>query len=270
MQHSKTARPARLPGLPSFLTVTIAAMVLHSPCVAMAREAPTVRNYTDWDYTGKGSSKARVAAAVSAKTQVVKVLFDQAGVAFPPRQLFFRIFKEEMELEVWAAEKKDHKLKHVTTYGICASSGSVGPKRKQGDGQVPEGFYLIDMYNPHSRFYLSMRIGYPNKSDKILGHKRSPGNAIMIHGNCVSIGCLAMSDERIQELWVMVKPFKKHRRPVHVHLFPTRDLGTYVDVQPNVDLKAFWANLKEGFDYFETKKTLPAVTIDKKGRYHFK
>ena len=251
-------------------SVALALTIVAPAATAAADEKPAVRPYTEWAYEGRKSSKARVAAAVKAKDDVVRELFDDAGVAFPPRQLFFRVFKEEMELEVWAASDRKGPLVHVTTYGICATSGYAGPKRKQGDGQVPEGFYTIDMYNPHSSYHLSMRISYPNRSDRILGHKRRPGSAIMIHGDCVSIGCLAMSDERIQELWLMIAPCKEKRRTVHVHLFPSRDLATLISVQPNRDLKAFWENLKEGFDYFEAEHKLPRVSVDKKGKYHFK
>ena len=122
-------------------------------------------------------------------------LFDDAKVPFPPRQLLLRGFKKEKELEVWAAAKKSGPLTHIATYEICFMSGHEGPKRKQGDLQVPEGFYVVDVFNKGSDFFLSLGLNYPNDYDRRL--KRT-GSAIMIHGACVSIGCLAMTDERIQ------------------------------------------------------------------------
>ena len=252
-----------------FASVLLVALGLLAHQMKAQPKEPQVRNHTDdtYSYSGPDRSSARVAEAEKQKLKVVKQLFADAGVSYPPRQMLLRVFKEEMHLEVWAASKKrDEDLVHVATYEICSGSGGPGPKRKQGDGQVPEGFYVLDLFNNHSQFYLSMRISYPNKYDK--AHRRT-GSAIMIHGNCVSIGCLAMSDERIQELWVMTKATHDNRAKVHVHLFPARDLDTLIAGQKDEKLKSFWVNIKEGFDYFEQKKRLPKVTV-KDRKYQFR
>jgi len=231
--------------------------------------ATSARKPTDWEYSGADSRKARVKAAETAKKATVEKLFSEAGVSFPPARMLFRVFKAEDDLEVWAASKRDEKLVHVATYRICYKSGEPGPKRRQGDLQVPEGFYYLDMYNDHSAFYLSMRINYPNASDKVLGYKPNLGSAIMIHGNCVSIGCLAMSDERIQELWVMTNAMRKKKRKVRVHLYPGRDMKGLLADDTHAKHHAFWRNLLEGRSYFETHYKIPRVKVDREGRYLF-
>ena len=231
--------------------------------------AKSLRKPTDWDYDGGDSRRARVKAAETAKLATVKKLFSDAGVSFPPSRMLLNVFKQEDDLEVWAASKRDEALVLVATYRICYKSGEAGPKRRQGDLQVPEGFYYLDMYNDHSAFYLSMRINYPNQSDRVLGYKPSLGSAIMIHGNCVSIGCLAMSDERIQELWVMTDAMRKKKRKVRVHLFPARDLDGLLADETHAKHHDFWRNLKEGRDYFEKHRKIPRVRVDRNGRYLF-
>ena len=224
---------------------------------------------TSKDLPDSMSGSARNAHAFREKEAVVKKLFADAGVDFPPRQLLLRGFKAERHLEVWAATAATGPLTHVATYEICYASGTAGPKRRQGDSQVPEGFYHLDYFNQRSNFHLSFRVNYPNQSDRILGHKANLGGDIMIHGNCVSIGCLAMSDERIEELWVMAKSMHSLKRRVVVHLFPTRDLAGLIEEEPESRHLEFWKNIKEGLELFEEKKTLPRIRVDRRGIYQF-
>ncbi len=255
-----------------FLLTLPFSMVLNGPFahaqLSPEQVSPAVREWTEWAYSGGDRSKQRVAAARQAQGKVVTQLFSDAGLTFPPSGLLFRVFKDEDLLEVWATESSQRAYVHVTSYRICAASGAPGPKRKQGDWQVPEGFYHLDLYNDHSSYYLSMRISYPNKSDRILGH-RNPGSAIMIHGNCVSAGCLAMSDQRIQELWVMADGMRQRRHRVSVHIFPGRDLAAYITREGNVDRKEFWQNIKTGFDWFQQTRRLPRISVDEVGKYQF-
>ncbi|MBM4354304.1 MAG: hypothetical protein FJ109_10995 [Deltaproteobacteria bacterium] len=236
---------------------------------APSAAAAPVRDFTDWSYDGDDSSKARVAAAHKAKDAEVEKLFSDAGVPFPPADLVLIGYKKERDVEVWAAAKGGGELKHVATYKVCYASGGLGPKRKQGDSQVPEGFYELDYYNSHSLFYLSTRVNYPNASDRKLGKKGDLGGDIMIHGNCVSIGCLAMSDERIQELWIMTKAMDDRKKRVAVYLFPTRELDTLIAGESSVELKEFWTNLKVGLDRFRKDPRRLKVRVDGKGRYGF-
>src|SRR4051812_28702290 len=163
----------------------------------------------------------RVAAAERAREGVLAQSLAAAGVAWPPEELYLRAFKHERELEVWAGAR-GKQLTKVKTYPFCAASGELGPKRQEGDLQVPEGFYTIDLFNPTSTFHLSMRVSYPNESDRILG-RRPLGGAIMVHGNCVSIGCIAIQDDPIEELYVMTLDARaKMGRQVPIHIFPRR------------------------------------------------
>ena len=109
----------------------------------------------------------------------------------------------------------------IRIYKVAAASGELGPKRKEGDQQVPEGFYVIDRFNPQSAYHLSLGLNYPNASDKILSDKQKPGSDIFIHGNEVSIGCLAMTDDKIKEIYLLALDAKPNG-PIPVHIFPAR------------------------------------------------
>lgn len=211
---------------------------------------------------------ARVAEARRTKLAVVQALFEEAGVAYPPAEIVLRGFKRERELEVWASSRAGEAMRPIATYTICATSGVLGPKRQEGDGQVPEGYYRISYLWPKSAFYLAMKVGYPNVSDRRLGHPTMPGSDIMIHGGCASIGCLAMSDERIQEIYVMASEVQG-RAPVTVHLYPTRDRAWLVEQPAWQEHGAFWDNLYEGFEMFEASRRPPEVRVDVRGAYHF-
>lgn len=203
-------------------------------------------------------------------------LFKSKELNYPPESIFIRAFKQDEQLELWGKDKADSKYTLIKTFDICASSGSLGPKRKEGDGQVPEGFYHINVFNPYSSFYLSMQVNYPNRSDKVLSDKTNPGGLIFIHGACVTIGCVPILDEGIKQLyWTCVQAKSNGQSKIQVHIFPTRLTETNIAFLKKVyaqhaALLGFWENLKEGFDYFETQKTLPTVLVDSKGKYLFK
>ncbi len=228
---------------------------------------PELRKGTKWTGDQRLFGTWRNRLAYKNKHPVVKAMFKAAKVQFPPRQLLFRAFKKESRLEVWASSARRGPLTKIATYEVCAQSGDLGPKKREGDQQVPEGFYLVDYFNRSSSYYLSMRVNYPNRRDRRLGYT---GSLIMVHGNCVSIGCLAMTDERIQELWVIADAARRWRRvTTQVHIFPSRDLKALIDNTSDDDLKAFWSNLREGFDQFESTKRLPRVGSNRTGVYTF-
>ncbi len=242
-----------------------AAEEAKTPAPEPAAARPPVREYTQWAAEG-GSAKTRDRGAHTRRLETVKQLFSDAGLRFAPKQLLLRAFKDERELEVWANDRRGDPLKHIATYRICAGSGELGPKKAEGDHQVPEGFYKIDLFNPRSRFHLSMRISYPNRRDRALGYT---GSAIMIHGNCVSIGCLAMSDARMEELWVMTRALPDGER-ARVHLFPGRELDSLIarETARDPDLAAFWTTLKRGKDAFEADRRMPKIRVER-GAYVF-
>ena len=181
--------------------------------------------------------------------------------------IFIRIFKYTAELEVWI--KVDGRYALLHTYEICRQSGYLGPKLREGDKQGPEGFYYVSKsrLNPNSKFHLAFNIGYPNAYDR--AHKRT-GSAIMVHGDCVSIGCFAMTDEKIEEIYELVeKALENGQRIVRVHIFPFRMTEDKMAYYRYSKWYPFWSNLKEGYDYFEKKKIPPNVEVEKM-QYHFR
>lgn len=186
-------------------------------------------------------------------------------------EVLIRVFKNEKILEVWTRSKLQPRFTHFKNYSICMSSGDLGPKRKEGDGQVPEGFYVLDLFNPTSNYYLSMRISYPNASDKILG-KKPYGGAIMIHGNCVTIGCIPITDEKIKELYVLCLKSKATGHAPLVHSFPfkmTQENMLNFGRQVPDPISSFWQNIKTGYDWFEQEKIPKKVSVNEKGQYQF-
>ena len=149
-------------------------------------------------------------AALETYSPVMRLRFvpacKKAKLVFPPQHLLLLAFKEEKKLEIWGANCETSTYKFLADYDVLAASGSAGVKRREGDRQVPEGFYKLTALNPSSRFHLSFRVNYPNKDD--LAHAVVPrekmGSDIYVHGNRVSIGCLALGDEKIEELFPLV------------------------------------------------------------------
>ena len=180
--------------------------------------------------------------------------------------LFIRIFKASSELEVWV--KNGERFARFKTYPICYFSGEPGSKLRQGDGQSPEGFYDIspNRLNPWSRFHLSMNIGFPNAYDR---HHRRTGDYLMIHGDCVSIGCYAMTNPAIEEIYTLVYKSLENGQPsVPVHIFPFRMTAENLDAQKENTWYGFWKNLGEGYHLFEEKGVPPDVRVEE-GRYAF-
>jgi murein L,D-transpeptidase YafK len=155
------------------------------------------------------------------------------------------------------------------TYDICQLSGKLGPKRREGDLQVPEGYYEVSEFNYHSKYLLSLGINYPNKSDKILSPYSNKGGSIYIHGNCVSIGCISMGNDNIKEIFGMCETARdKGQKHIYVHIFPTNfndqnkvdALNNIIKNNPNI--VKFENNIKKGFYLFEKTKIPPLINVD--------
>lgn len=215
----------------------------------------------------------RVREAYESKWKGLQTELKSVGINPENFDIYLRAFKEEQELQVWMKNKEDAKYQLVKTYTICANSGSLGPKRKEGDGQVPEGFYEIDVFNPKSDYYLSLHINYPNASDLILKEDATAGGAIMIHGGCVTIGCIPITDHYIKELYILCLEAKDRKRPVYIDIFPIKFTPENVLLleknhpKPKV---VFWSTLRPAYDFFEEYRWLPKINVDKKGNYCFK
>ncbi len=188
--------------------------------------------------------------------------------AKPGSAIFLRAFKQEKRLELWM--KKDSVFYLFKTYNICYVPGRPGPKRKQGDGQVPEGVYYIDRFNPESNFHLSLRVNYPNESDRILSDREKPGGEIYIHGNCVSVGCIPIEDANIEEVYLLALDATNGRQEqIPIHIFPCRlDDNNLLDlVDSDLFNRSFWENLQTVYTSFEQKKVVPRVSVNSAGRY---
>ena len=215
---------------------------------------------------------SRVKTAYDEKEEIVKQYFADKKLSMDKFQLFLRAFKKEQTLEVWIKEKQKEQFSLLHTYDFCSTSGILGPKRKEGDLQIPEGFYTINHFNPLSNFYLSLGISYPNASDKILGDKTHPGGAIYIHGNCVTIGCIPITDDKIKELYIMaVEARNGGQEKIPVHIFPAKLDANGMDFlqkeTTNTETIRFWENLQRVYQDFESSKKLKTVKVDKLGRY---
>jgi murein L,D-transpeptidase YafK len=234
----------------------------------------------------------RVKAAYDEKSEAVFALLKSKNLEFSKLRVFFRVFKKEQKLEIWAKNESDKTFQILKTYEIASSTGDLGPKRKQGDMQTPEGFYFIDRFNPISNFHLSLGINYPNESDKILGEKGNLGSDIFIHGSTVTVGCMPMTDDKIKEIYILaVEARNAGQSQIPVHIFPMNLSGNHfkelekyakssdfiaywsrlkggqaIDSQRFI---TFWTNLKTGFDAFEETHVLPKVLVNKDGTYKY-
>ncbi len=217
----------------------------------------------------------KVRAAYHDKEAAVHAAFAAAGVPYPNASLYFRGFKAEKMVELWAPPAPGAPYKLIKSWPICALSGKPGPKRVQGDLQVPEGYYTLDQFNPESNYLLSMRVSYPNKSDRLLGDKADPGGLIYIHGNCVTIGCLPMTDGGIPEIYLAALEARAAgQREIPMHIFPAKLdaaglAGLRKEYSSDPALLAFWENLRPGYESFERTRHPPRVTVAPDGRYLF-
>ena len=211
----------------------------------------------------------KVKQSYNEKWETISKTLKAKGVDSANYKVLIRIFKEEKLLEVWLKSKNAAQYVHYSNYAICRSSGDLGPKRKEGDMQVPEGFYKVNFFNAFSDYYLGMQINYPNQSDVILG-KRPYGGPNMIHGNCVTIGCIPITDDKIKEVYLICLFSKGAGHNVAIDCYPFKlNAKKLEEAKKNYDksLIDFWNNLKMVYDYFEQKHLLPIINVDKTGMY---
>lgn len=173
--------------------------------------------------------------------------------------IFLRIFKASRELEVWV--QTGARFARFRSYRICDLSGTLGPKKRSGDLQGPEGFYQVtpERMNPDSRYYLSFDLGYPNAYDRAYGRT---GDALMVHGNCVSAGCFAMTDLDVEEIYTLADAALRRGQPAFdVHVFPFRMSTDNLTRFQQSTWWPFWLNLKEGYDLFDQIRRPPPIMV---------
>ncbi len=186
----------------------------------------------------------------------LKPVFTQAGIAYPPAQISLVALKEERVLELWAQE--DNEWYFIKNYPIKGASGIAGPKLREGDGQVPEGIYQIEGLNPNSSYHLSMKLNYPNDFDLRNAKKEGrtqPGTNIFIHGNTGSVGCLAMGDKAIEDLFVLVVDVGKSNTKVVISPHDPRSRSLLEPVQESpVWLPDLYKQIEKEFNMFTNNK----------------
>jgi murein L,D-transpeptidase YafK len=216
----------------------------------------------------------RISDALKRKEDTLRKQFEEKRLPWPAKYIYIRSFKYDSQLEVWVKYDMNEKFRLFKTYKVCALAGSLGPKRMQGDYQVPEGFYYINEFNPKSEFHLSLGLNYPNASDKILSDSQMPGGDIYIHGSCVTTGCIPVQNQQIEELYILAAHAKNAGQDfIPVHIFPIRFnnrksadyLNRYMrDFPEYADMAG---ELKHAYEYFEKKRELPLIMVNKKGGY---
>jgi len=220
-------------------------------------------------------SEGRVAKGVSNRAQLAaRLTLPELAPMLAAKGLragdpiFIRIFKAEGELELMIYHREDHSFRHFRTYPIAAMSGRLGPKLVEGDRQAPEGFYYVnrERMNPYSNYHLSFNLGYPNAYDR--DHGRT-GSYLMVHGGQVSIGCFAMTDYGIEEIYTLADAALNNGQPFfRVHIFPFRMTDAALANIRDHRWDDFWLNLREGYEHFERHGLPPNVTVAD-GRYAF-
>lgn len=256
-----------------------------SPVVVTRLPAPPVNIPLPWLATNQPpdplpesmpDSPDRVADARARRSAGLAAMFAAAGVPYPAQELHLRVYKREGQLELWARPTEDHApFRLVHTYPILCASGRLGPKRREGDGQVPEGFYVVDRFNPRSLFHLSLGLNYPNAADQILTTDPAhPGSDVFIHGGAASVGCMAMGDVAAEEIYLAASDVRgTSGRGPSVWIFPCRmNAANWRDVLAPAavdrpELASLWQSLREGYDAFEPTHRLPTIQVDALGGY---
>ncbi len=193
-----------------------------------------------------------------------KLLADMADKDMDPQSpILVRLFKQEAELEVWK-QNRSGRFVLLKVYPICRWSGDLGPKIKEGDRQAPEGFYQITpgLMNPNSNYYLAFNLGFPNAYDR--ANDRT-GQFLMVHGDCSSRGCYAMTDEQIGEIFALGREsFAGGQKSLQVQAYPFRMTPLNMAKHRNSPHMAFWRMIKQGYDHFEVTHQEPKVDVCEK------
>lgn len=241
----------------------------------IAQPSPTPKTGTSFaNFVDYQKTFSRPEESFKKKEDTLQKQFDAKGLKWPANYIYIRSFKYDSQLEVWVKNELTEPFKLFKTYKVCALAGTLGPKRMEGDYQVPEGFYYINEFNPKSNYYLSLGINYPNLSDKMLSDSLRPGGGIYIHGSCVTVGCIPLTDEKIDEVYILAAHARNQGQEyIPVHIFPVRynvpRSSAYLNNLAKDDpaLKRFTSRLEEAFDYFDKYKQLPVILVNDKGDY---
>ena len=231
---------------------------------------------TSPSFREKQMNFTRVREAYTCKEKIVNKTLATHSISRDSLRIYLRAFKTEKIIELWAKNSHDSVYVPVKEFPICDLSGSEGPKRRYRDLQVPEGFYHISKLNPYSKYYLSMEINYPNASDSIRGVRGHLGNQIYIHGSCISSGCLAMTDDRIRELFVYcIEAYNSGQEEILLTIYPCRlsennYSGLISNYKRDKDKISLWGDLKKSYDLFDRTRVQPTVKFLPDGSHEVK
>lgn len=238
------------------LIIAYPMVLLYSQCSPMAKDTSDIETH------------------LQARWEVWAKLLESQKINRDHPEVFLRAFKEEKQLEVWAREYgTQNPFQKIWTTPICAASGKPGPKRREGDHQVPEGMYHIAVFNPKSKFYLSLGLNYPNASDSLCSDPEHPGSDIYIHGKCVSIGCLALGDDAIEQLYALTRHCKiTGQELIPVMMLPCNLNGPVWNHIRSAypEWTKFWEGLEQLNQAFEDHAQVPKWGIDEEGYYFIK
>lgn len=222
----------------------------------------------------------RVAAARTTHEATLIEKVEELGLAWPPRELYVRMFKDERIVEVWVGDGRAP-LELLDTFAECGASGIIGPKVAQGDLQVPEGFYFVTGLNPWSPGLLSLQLDYPNQADHARRAARAVdvkaaaavplGGDIAVHGTCISTGCLAIDDAPIEQLYLLAIEPRRRGRIIRVHVFPTRmeppQVAALVEHTDDVTVVKLWTSMIPAYRAFERTHRTPLTWARGDGTY---
>lgn len=215
----------------------------------------------------------RVQKAYEMHQNTILTTLRKKGVNPHNFEIYLRAFKFEKTFEIWVRDLSQDTFIHYQTIPFCNMSGDLGPKRKQGDGQIPEGLYQVTNFNPLSDYFLSMRLNYPNEADKFWVDKAHPGGDIYIHGGCETIGCIPITDEEMGQLYVIsIMSRNNNNNDFPIHIFPskmTTPIMKYLlnKSGANDDFKNVWKGIQPVYQYFQKHKKIPYHYVDEKGYY---
>lgn len=227
------------------------------------------------DFLTEQKKFERVRTALKEKQGIIDETLSENQITVNNLNLLFIAYKDNDMVDIYAKTKEVRTYKKILSYQVCSRSGVLGPKRKQGDEQVPEGFYHIDRFNPKSNFYLSLGLNYPNLADKRKSKASNLGGDIFIHGSCVTVGCLPMTDNFIKEIYLLAVYARNNGQDkIPVYIFPFKmtdqNMTAYkTKFKGNKELISFWDNLKIGYDkFFKDSKEL-TIKVTENGDYSF-
>lgn len=214
---------------------------------------------------------SRVRAAYKAKKPVITEKLTSMDLSLKNVNVMIKAYKYEQNVRIYVKSKDETTWRVYKEFPFNCTSGDLGPKRQEGDFQIPEGYYHVNHFNPYSTFHLSLGVSYPNKADKIKSTAAKKGGAIYMHGGCASIGCIPIEDEPIKEVYVLSVLAKNNGQgkiPIHIFPFEYSESKFNSAIKLYPEHEAFWTNIYEIEKKFEDSRSQPRIGIDASGDYY--